>query len=159
MNTAQLTGLLKTRAHLHALLHTGPRDDSERVLGNTNMVTAPWRGSATFNRGGAIQISSDTMLFHTPFQTNVATVSNAFQTLLKRMRLRAFHTLLTVSYPFQTCFKHRFKPCFKPLRQKQNPNKKKQQKTIRGGLDCAWFDMGRTTFQRGLKRSDAPAQS
>ena len=126
MNTTQLTGLLKTRAHLHALLDTGPqgRFRASARKHEQGDCTLAWQRNVQY-RGGAVQISSDTMLFHTPFQTNVATVSNTFQTLLKRMRLRAFHTLLTVSYPFQACFKHRFKPCPPPLHNTK-PNKPKQ---------------------------------
>mgnify|MGYP004388384965 FL=1 len=76
-----------------------------------------------------VQISSIPVLFQTPFQTKVTPVPNVFQTVPERIRLRAFHTLLNVSYPFQTRFKHRFKPCFKPF---EHERKHKKQNISKG---------------------------
>ena len=90
----------------------------------SNMVTAPGVAVQHSMHGLAVQVSIITGLFQTPFQTKVTPVSNMFQALSECVRLRVFHTWLEVSYPFQTCFKLRFKPRFTPLENERKHKRK-----------------------------------
>ena len=78
--------------------------------------------------GVGVQISSIPVLFQTPFQTKVTPVSNVFQTVPERIRLRAFHTLLNVHIRFKPVSNTVSNPVSNPSKTKGNIRNKTSQK-------------------------------